>query len=138
MCMFVSSRPSAGAGNIATSRRSAQESPTALRAIRAADRLPAMLVMRCVRLPDIRRTSSQSGLHRSRLLLALQQRQLVGDLGPRLHAFDITGALQFGNSLFHNTGRSFAIPSPAGARINGGRVIKVGIHEDTLRGEVSR
>src|ERR1700722_400036 len=67
------------------------------------------------------------------LLLVLQGGQLVGDLSPRLDALGVAGALELFDSLFDDPRRPLAIPSPARASIDGGGVIKAGIHRRYTR-----
>src|SRR5580700_4466040 len=53
------------------------------------------------------------------LLLTLQHRQLVSNLGPCLDALGVASALELLDSLFDDPRRALAIPSPARASVDG-------------------
>src|SRR5271166_6495485 len=63
----------------------------------------------------------------------LQRAQLVSDLGPGFDALGVAGALELFDSLFDDPRCALAIPGPAGASIDGGGVIKAGIHRRHTR-----
>ena len=80
----------------------------------------------------IRKTDDYELCSRRLAGFVLKQRQLVGDLGPSLHASEVTGPSQLLDPLFHDARCPLAVPSPARAGVDGSGVVTAHMHEGTL------